>query len=188
MENLILILIILGGIYLLFRSFKKRPSSELTKDQQRFVKIGENIVDTFQTGYSRVKKNAEKKISITYLIGNNWYLETNTNDEIIYTFRKNNELLITTNGIVKKKNYEFIVDNNSIIISDNINSEMFFIENLKDNCLFLFKISDKETLVFSNQTKYKDALKIHLKTIQKEHEDVEQQKIRQSQFDIDNCI
>lgn len=188
MENLLLLLIILGGIYLLFRSFKKRPLSELSKEQQKFVKIGENVVDTFQTGYSKVKKNAEKKISTTYLIGNNWYLQTNENDDIIYTFRRNKELLITTNGIVKKKNYEFIVDNNSIIISDDINSEMFFIENLKDNCLFLFKISNKETLVFSNQTKFKDALKTHLNTFQKEQDQEVRHKFRQSEFDIDKYM
>lgn len=132
------------------------PNSDQTEEQQKFVKIGDNIVGTFQTGYSRVKRNAKKGISKTYLTGCNWFLENNENDDIIYTFRYNGELFITTNGIVKKKNFEFIVDNNSIIISDNTNSEMFFVENIKDDCLILYKLSSKETLIFSNQTKIKD--------------------------------
>ncbi|SCZ02376.1 hypothetical protein SAMN02927903_03405 [Flavobacterium caeni] len=109
------------------------------------------------TNVTKAKKFAEKKISQSYLTSCNW-IRQNSNNET-YTFRSNGELLVSKNGIVERKKYELIIDNNSIIISNNSISEMYNIVLVKDDFLHLHRISTNEILVFMNQTKIKDEVK-----------------------------
>ncbi|MEG1387853.1 MAG: hypothetical protein RSC72_11445 [Algoriella sp.] len=165
MEEIVSIIFLICILILLYKIFKSKKEEEINQIIKEKIKLGtknlknnaENINDKIKLEVRSFKKNTEIKISNSYLIGSNWYLEENNN--IIYTFRSNNDLLITTNGIVKKCHYEYIVDNNSLIITiDNI-TEMYFIVNIKDDKLILHKISNKEILVFSNLTKLKDNIK-----------------------------
>ena len=89
---------------------------------------------------NKIKKAAERSISKTYLVGCSWILVNNEEDEsVLYTFRSNNELLITKNGLVKRFQYEIIIDNNSILITDNNITEHFEIVNIQDDFLFINK-------------------------------------------------
>lgn len=81
------------------------------------------------------------------------------NDNILYTFLNNNELLITTNGFVKRANYELIIDNNSILITIDGIIQYYNLVNMRNDYLLLNKVSSNEILFFANQTKFKDELK-----------------------------
>ena len=90
---------------------------------------------------------------------NNYDQHNEINDDVLYTFLNNNELLITINGYVKRANYELIIDNNSILITiDNI-TQHYNLINMRNDFLILNKVSSDEILFFANQTKFKDELK-----------------------------
>ena len=184
MEQIVAVILLLIIIVFIFKKLKKQPDTELNEHQKKIIKIGDDVVDTFQTSYKKIKKKSEIIISKSYLTGCNWYLENDLDEDIIYTFRNNDEILITKNGIVERRKYEFIVDNNSLIISNNNQSEMFFIENLKDNCLMLYKISSKEMLIFSNHTKFKDTIKSEFKNQEKSN----QFENKTIEFDFDDYL
>ena len=97
------------------------------------------------------------------------------NDElnVIYTFRSGGEILITEQGIVKKGNYEFIVDNNSIIITSDGTSKMFHIENIKNDIFILKELANNSILTFYNQTKIKDNIVKEIKKVEKQQQVVD---------------
>lgn len=166
MEAIIMFIIIIALLlFIASKKLKSMPEKELTRENKRFlaaekkvenkIHVAENnFKDNVQIGYDRIKKSTQKKISEQYLIGGNWYLD-NELLNIIYTFRSRGELFITENGIVKKGNYEFIVDNNSIIITSDGIAKMFHIENIKNEIFILKDLSDNNFLTFYNQTRIK---------------------------------
>src|SRR5690606_7929199 len=114
-------------------------------------------------------KKSQMVISKSYLTGCSWILVNEEYQNVLYTFRSNEELLITVNGIVEKADYELIVDSDTILITRKDITEHFFIYKEKDDFLFLRRLSSDEVLFFSNKTKYKDELKSQLLKILKEH-------------------
>jgi hypothetical protein len=117
--------------------------------------------DFIQLNLKKAKKFAQKSISKSYLTGCTWIMLTENESDItfFYTFRNNDQLLITKNGNVEKAKYEIIVDNNSLLIEKKDIIEHFNIVNFQDDYLILNKLSTEEYLIFANQTKYKDAVK-----------------------------
>lgn len=114
-------------------------------------------------------KNSQIAVSKSYLTGSSWILINEEYSNVLYTFRSNGELLITTNGIVERCLFELIVDSDTILITKNGITEHFFIFNDKDDFLFLRQLSSDQVLFFANQTKYKDELKATLLRIAKDY-------------------
>ena len=106
MEQIVAVILLLIIIVFIFKKLKKQPDTELNEHQKKIIKIGDDVVDTFQTSYKKIKKKSEIIISKSYLTGCNWYLENDLDEDIIYTFRNNDEILITKNGIVERRKYE----------------------------------------------------------------------------------
>lgn len=140
------------------KSAKKNYDTAKSSNGQigNLIRNSESMVNS---QYNKVKKYAQRNISKSYLTGCTWILSNEISENILYTFRSNGQLLITTNGIVEKADYELIIDNNSILITKNKITEHYSILNIYDNFLFLNKISTDSILVFANQTKYKDEIK-----------------------------
>jgi hypothetical protein len=130
---------------------KKSDLIENIKEYQEFIQL--NI--------KKAKKIAQKNISKSYLTGCTWIMinENESSTSVFYTFRSNDQLLITINGNVEKAKYEIIVDNNSLLIEKKDTLEHFNIINFQDDYLILNKLSTEEYSLFANQTKYKDAIK-----------------------------
>ena len=126
------------------------------------MKYSEEIISF---NISKAKKATQQRISKAYLIGCTWILisKDDSSKNIFFTFRLNDELLITVDGIVERCKYEFIVDNNSILISRSNITEHFTIVNIQNDFLFLNKMSSSEILTFANQTKFKDEMKFIIK-------------------------
>ena len=116
-------------------------------------------VDFVNSNITKLKKFAQRNVSKSYLTGCSWFLTAGTTDSILYTFRNNGDLLITTNGIVKKLEYEIFVDNNSILITKDGVMEHYTIVLVRDDFLFLNRLSSAKILTFANHTKFKDELK-----------------------------
>jgi hypothetical protein len=153
-EFVIIFLIFFFLRYLYKLSFKKREyNSESSVDLDRLI----------VTNYKKVKKYAKISISKSYMTNCSWLLVNSDEKGVLYTFRSNDELLVTKKGFVEKLGYELIVDNNSILISNNGIIEHFNIVNVHDDFLFLNRLSSNKILVFANQTKYKDELLTVLK-------------------------
>lgn len=154
-----IIILVLFAIFFYYQ-FKIKPKRKDSIPVNTFDKIVLDSEQIISTNIGKAKKFAEKKISQSFLTGCNWIQQNSKNE--IYTFRGNGELLISRNGIIDKKKYELIIDNNSIIISGNSISELYNIVLVKDDFLQLHRISTKEILIFMNQTKIKDELKIEI--------------------------
>ena len=136
----------------------------LPKENQKNIK--RNIVNTTEqsaalvnSSYIKAKKSIEKTISKSYITNCSWILTNEMDDDILYTFLNNNELLITKNGFVKRANYELIIDNNSILITADGITQHYNLINMRNDYLLLNKVSSNEILFFANQTKFKDELK-----------------------------
>ena len=114
----------------------------------------------------KIKKGIEKEISKSYITGKSWaLLEDKSNDSFLFTFRNNGDLLMTINGIVKHGAYELIVDNNSILMTINGITEQYDILNIKDDYIYLYKISTNENMTLVNRTKLKDEFKKNLEVV-----------------------
>ena len=165
--EIIIGIIVVGVIWYFFR-LKGKSKSQIELGGNSIDRIVKNSEELLSSNYTKIKKIAQKTISKSYLTGCSWLLVNNENDEnIIYTFRNNNELLVTKNGIVERYNFELIVDNNSILITKNNITEHFDIVNIQDDFLYLNKLSSESVMVFANQTKFKDYLKSELNKIVK---------------------
>jgi hypothetical protein len=161
--DLITFLLVVILIYLIF----KKKKSDNTVIESNFDNVVRTSREVVENNLIKVKKNAEQSISKSYMANYNWLLVNESFDNVIYTFRSNDELLITTNGIVERCNYELIVDNNSILITSNNITKHYNIVNKQNDFLIIQLLATDNFLIFANQTKYKDYLKSQLKEMVK---------------------
>jgi len=146
-------------VFIIIRIDKALKKSKTVKSASDYVNVN----------LKKAIKNSQITISKSYLTSCSWILINEENQDIFYTFRSNEELLITVNGIVEKAQYELIVDNDTILITQKGITEHFFIYREKDDFLFLRRLSSNKVLYFANQTKYKDELKSKLLRIAEEY-------------------
>lgn len=114
--------------------------------------------DLISKNFNQLKKSTEIKLAKTFLIGANWILlSDNQNDEIIYIFRSNNDLVISNNGFVEIQRYDFITNNNTLLITNKEKTtELYDIVNFKDDLLIIKRKSNNSYLFFINTTKVKE--------------------------------
>src|SRR5690554_4643879 len=152
------IISVIQGIIWLSQTDEKFNSKHGFSDSNTTQTIVESSSSFINSNLVKAKKYTQKSISKSYLTGCTWALASET-DNIQYIFRNNNNLLISKNGLVDKRTYELIIDNNSILISDNEKTELYNIVLVQNDFLFLNKVSENKILRFANQTKFKDSLK-----------------------------
>ena len=162
--------IIIGATIWYFIRLKGKSKSEIEFNGNIIDKTIKNSQELIFSNVTKLKKTTQKSISKSYLTGCSWLFVNNLNESenIIYTFRTNNELLVTKNGLVDKKTYELIIDNNSILITQNNITEHYNIVNIQDDFLLLQKLSSENLQIFANQTKFKDVIKNEIKKMAKE--------------------
>ena len=163
-------LIIITAIIWYFARLKGKSKSEIEFSGNIIDKTVKNSQELISSNLTKLKKTTQKSISKSYLTGCSWLFVNNLNESenIVYTFRTNNELLVTKNGLVDKKNYELIIDNNSILITQNNITEHYNIVNIQDDFLLLQKLSSENLQIFANQTKFKDVIKKEIRKMAKE--------------------
>lgn len=141
------------------RTLQNFKTTDLDKFDKTVLETSNKTAEFLKLNTNKAMKFAEKKISTSYLTNCTWQLMNEREENILYIFRNNNELLISNNGIIERAIFEYIVDNNSILITQNAITELYFIVLVKDDFLFLNKTSTNKLLYFANQTKFKDWLK-----------------------------
>lgn len=144
LASILIIALVVKAVY----HVKKLSNSKEIDKARNF--IDSNVI--------KAKKYTERKISESYLKGCSWLLINDESTSEIFTFRNKNELLIIREGIVSKAEYEMIIDNNSILITENQRTELYNIVNTENDFLFLNRVASDSILVFANQTKYKDIM------------------------------
>lgn len=132
--------------------------------KNRGKEIFDKTESLISTNYSNIKKNTDIRIARTNLFGANWLLlNDDESNETLYIFRTNDDLVISKNGLVHKNKFEFITDNNSLLITDENNiTELFNIVNIKDDILIINRKSNGSFFYFINGTKIKDYVKSEL--------------------------
>lgn len=130
-----------------------------------------SVMDYMNASVSSVQHHLSKKVNdignksniqltINNLTNYNWTLLNNTAyQEITYIFRKNGELLVSKDGNIERCQYEFIIDNNSILITDKDKTEIYNVLVLQDDFFMLNKYSSEEILYFANKTKFQNFVK-----------------------------
>ncbi|MBD3584056.1 hypothetical protein [Flavobacterium selenitireducens] len=173
------LVIIIGLLILAVYAFKVAGKSKHELEQKgNPIHIGlKNSEEFLSANINKAKKFAQKTVTKSYLTGCTWMLINNTDEKnILFTFRLNNELLITIDGIVEKGNYELIVDNNSILLTRGNITEHYNIVNVQDDFIFLNKMSSQKVLAFANQTKFKDEIKFMINQKAKQYYQFESER------------
>lgn len=134
-------------------------------DQAR-EQIGKKVSEVFTTtsklisdSTHKIKSNIELKISKHYLTSFSWVMVNASKDHILFTFRSNNELIITKNGNVEKGSYEVLGQNQSILITRDGSTKHFNFVNLNNDYFFLNKVSTFDVHAFVNQKNFTDQSK-----------------------------
>ncbi|NNL15129.1 MAG: hypothetical protein HKO81_00630 [Flavobacteriaceae bacterium] len=107
----------------------------------------------------KIKSNIKINISKHFLSSFSWVMVNQSEDQILFTFKSNNELIITKNGVVEKGSYELLKQNQSILITRNNITTHFNFVNLKNDYFFLNKVSTYMVYAFVNYAKYRDTQK-----------------------------
>jgi hypothetical protein len=104
--------------------------------------------------FPRIQRYSEKLDNLTLLANQHWVsIDEIYSNKIVYIFRTNNELLVSTNGIVESLKWEYI-GNKSLIIEKSENKYLFKHGFFDENILALKLDSTEEYAVFVNENKY----------------------------------
>lgn len=123
-------------IYILFNRHKKARETE------------KNPNDSFENAISKAKSKSDQSIRVFDLTKKTWLLRSNMPSQVLYTFKENNQLFITTDGIVEKCSYEYLTNQNNLLIHKSGITEFYKVLKVRNELLELYKIFTKETLSF----------------------------------------
>lgn len=106
----------------------------------------------------KVQRYSQKLDDLTLLTNQHWVVIDETdNSKNVYIFRKNNELLISSNGEVEKGKWEYL-GNNSLLI-DRKNKSYLFKHGFFDENILALKIDGKNEYAFLiNENKFQGEL------------------------------
>ena len=124
-----------------------------------------NISELIRSNFTKIKKAGEKKLSKNLLTNCMWVMIDETDVETLFIFKENNTLLISINGKITRCTYEFIIDNDTIIINDTVEEVLYYLAMIGDDFLVLNHSYENMVMAFANKTKFKDHLKKVLKLI-----------------------
>jgi hypothetical protein len=110
---------------------------------------------TFLTDiFPRIQRFSENLDNITLLTNKHWVsIDNISSSKTVFIFRTNNELLVSTNGIVARERWEYL-GNKSFLI--NMNSQCYLLKHsFFDGNIMALKIDSKEEYaVFVNENRY----------------------------------
>lgn len=108
--------------------------------------------------FPQIQRYSEKLDNLTLLTNQHWVsIDDLSSNKIVYIFRPNNELLISTNGKVEKAKWEYL-GNKSLLIDIKTESYLFKHGFFDENILALKVDSKEEYAVFVNENKYEGEL------------------------------
>ena len=139
----------------------KQQRQEKTGRMAYFIgrKIGQTISSTSKLvsdSTQKLRRNIDHNISKHYLTSFSWVWVGNIDSHILFTFKSNNELVITKNGNVEKGSFELLGQNKSILITQNGLTEHYNFVNIDNDYFFLNKVSTHNIIAFVNQDKFQD--------------------------------
>lgn len=101
----------------------------------------------------RIQRFSLKLDNLTILTNQHWVEINNSEEKVVYIFRKNNELLISSNGKIEKAKWEYL--GNDYLLIENVEGSYLFKHGFLDEYILALKIDSKdEYLLFVNETKY----------------------------------
>ncbi len=104
--------------------------------------------------FPKLQRFSQRLDNLTLLTNKHWVsLGDIQSSKIVYIFRSNNELLISTNGRVEKASWDYI-GNNSLLIETASKGYLFKHGFFDENILALKIDGSKEYAVFVNESKY----------------------------------
>lgn len=104
--------------------------------------------------FPALQRYSQKLDNLTLLTNQHWVsIDNIVANKIVYIFRDNNELLISTNGKVEKAKWEY-VGNKSLLIDKTSESYLFKHGFFDENILALKVDSSDEYAVFVNENNY----------------------------------
>ena len=102
----------------------------------------------------KIQRFSQKLDNLTLLTNQHWVsIDNILSNKIVYIFRNNNELLVSTNGKVEKARWEYI-GNKSLLIDKSNESYLFKHGFFDENILALKVDSADEYAVFVNENNY----------------------------------
>lgn len=108
----------------------------------------------------KIQRYSQKLDNLSILLNKHWVLldEESPNKSVFIFREKNNQLLISINGIIKKGNWEYL-GNNSLLI-DQPNGSLLYKHGFIDDCILALKVDGKEEYaLFVNEQWFEKQLK-----------------------------
>lgn len=109
----------------------------------------------FKRKIDKVFNQTDIAISKSKLEGSQWIKAEENQSRIIYTFMQNRRLLISDDGVGSEAEWEFLVDNDTLMIKKSTIT-VFNCHIVYDEFLILNKDNTDEFELFANFTKYKN--------------------------------
>ena len=107
----------------------------------------------------KLQNYSHKLDEIALLANQHWILfDENSEQKIVYIFRDNNELIISTNGSVEKGSWDYL-GNNSLLIEQSENSILFNHGFFNEKVLFLKVDGKNEYVILINEYKIQKEIK-----------------------------
>lgn len=104
--------------------------------------------------FPKIQRFSQKLDNLTLLTNQHWVsIDNIIANKIVYIFRNNNELIVSTNGKVEKAKWEYI-GNKSLLIDKTNESYLFKHGFFDENILALKVDSSDEYAVFVNENNY----------------------------------
>lgn len=102
----------------------------------------------------KIQLYSQKLDDLTLLTSQHWvFIDDDSDSKVVYLFRKNNELLISTNGAVEKAKWEYL-GNQSILVDSGDKSYLYKHGFFDENLLALKVDSSAKFVIFVNENKF----------------------------------
>lgn len=113
--------------------------------------------------FYKFKTVGKKLINSRIIEDTAWILLDDSEQKVLYLFKKNNEFFLSTDGNLKKGRWQLVVDQESLIIELTDLSELYNIFILENNFLIIQKDGTNLYNILANYTKFKTITKRNIK-------------------------
>ena len=105
----------------------------------------------------KFQRSTKKSFAKTNIRDTAWLMLDESKDKIVFVFdSEESKLYHSKNGDVKEGKWKFLIDSDTLIISQNSKSTLFNVYFIEDEFMLLNKDSTTFYFVFANLTKYKE--------------------------------
>lgn len=114
---------------------------------------------------NRYMKLSDKLDTQTFICNGSWWIYNDTKEKEIWVFQNKGRLLTAVNGIVQVKEWEYVTNNKTILVTQENSSYMFNIAFIDDKVFLLNLDGTQEYILMLNENEISNVKEITLNDI-----------------------